>query len=88
MMVNRGYIPQRTCISCRKKMPADQLMQFKLIDGKLSMVSKGIFAKGRGCYVCPSNSCLNKAIKKNLFSRALKSPVSAVDVEIDFSKEG
>ncbi len=87
-MTNRGHVPLRTCISCRKKLPVGSLLRFKLLSGKLTVVSQGHFVQGRGCYVCPSEACLKKAARKNLYSRALKSAVSAHDAGIDFSKEG
>ena len=87
-MTNRGHVPHRTCISCRKKLPVNELVRFKLSGDKLKIVSQGPFVGGRGCYVCPSEACLRNATRKNLFSRALKSPVSVDDAGIDFSKEG
>ncbi len=87
-MTNRGHVPLRTCISCRKKLPVRNLLRFKLLGGRLTVAPEGHFVEGRGCYVCPSEACFKKATRKNLFSRALKSPVSADDVGIDFSKEG
>ncbi len=65
-----------------------QLRKFKVVGGEVTLIPHGRFEEGRGCYLCLSDSCLKKAISKNLFSRALKSPVSAPVVEIDYTKEG
>ena len=69
-------------------MPAGRLIRFKIVNGKVCVIPHGTFAEGRGSYVCPSEDCLKTATRKNLFSRALKSPVSALSVEIDLTKEG
>ncbi len=69
-------------------MPARHLIRFKIVNDKLCVIPQGKFVEGRGCYVCPSEDCLKTATRKNLFSRALKSPVSALSVEIDLTKEG
>lgn len=87
-MVVKGHIPYRTCVSCRKKAQAKDLIKLKLVEGELTVIRDGRFVEGRGCYVCPSESCIEKARRKNLFSRALKSPVSANFAGIDLSKEG
>ena len=69
-------------------MPVQQLIKFNAVDNVLTLVTNNRFSAGRSCYLCSSEACYKKAVSKNLFSRALKSPVSAHTVEIDFTKEG
>ena len=69
-------MPQRRCIGCMTSFDKDKLLKItKAPDGKVFFDKKGN-ADGRGAYICKNEDCLNKAIKANRFSRALKVQVT------------
>jgi predicted RNA-binding protein YlxR (DUF448 family) len=69
--------PQRSCIVTREIMPEHQLIRF--VYGPDNSVVPDLRHKlpGRGAYVSTSKAVVQKAIDKNLFSRAFKRPVKA-----------
>lgn len=65
----------RTCIGCGAKSSKVQLLRVvRAADGSVSFDKTGR-AAGRGAYVC-SSKCLEDAVKKQKFNRALKTKVS------------
>ncbi|MCD6419909.1 MAG: YlxR family protein [Synergistetes bacterium] len=66
------HVPERTCIGCREKKPKRELIRIvRTPEGKVFFDPTGK-ASGRGCYICPSLSCLKKALKGNRLSNVLK----------------
>lgn len=61
----------RMCAVCRQKFPKNELTRFVAKDG-VPMIDKSGKVDGRGCYLCSSEKCLNKAIKTNVVSKSLK----------------
>ena len=74
-----GKKPERSCVVCRKQFPKDSLLRVVTIDGSLRFDSSGK-APGRGAYVC-SSACWSKNGVEGMLSRALKTKVSAEDVD-------
>lgn len=74
-----GGAPQRTCIACRRTTNRDDLLRFVLDpDGRLVLdLSRRL--PGRGAHVCMTQGCLQRALDRNLFSRAFKRSVTPVD---------
>ncbi|OGQ59757.1 MAG: hypothetical protein A3J24_05480 [Deltaproteobacteria bacterium RIFCSPLOWO2_02_FULL_53_8] len=71
--------PQRTCVGCRAKKDKAGLLRLVMQDGALVPDVGGVL-HGRGAYLCRSEACLKEALKKrDVFSRALRSKVSAPD---------
>ncbi len=64
-------IPQRTCIGCAEKKPQIQLIRFVDTDEGVKMDTMGK-AVGRGCYLCKTVDCVEKAEKRKAFQRAFK----------------
>ena len=68
-------LPLRKCVACGQMLSKDKL--FKVVKSE-----NGIFfdkagkASGRGAYVCKSKECVDLALKKKSFNRALKQAVS------------
>ena len=68
-------LPLRKCVAC-------QSMKAKNYMFRLVKTSDGIFydstykRDGRGAYICKNNKCLDLAIKKKSFNRALKAAVN------------
>lgn len=69
------HIPLRMCVSCRKMRPQNELIRI-VNDGGDIKIDKDKKLFGRGAYICPSEECLNKAVKKNLLAKHFKCNVS------------
>jgi len=71
--------PERKCIVSGESQPKAGLIRFVL--GPEGMIVPDILARlpGRGIYVEADRSALAKAVKKNLFSRAARQPVTVAD---------
>jgi len=50
--------------------PKEELIRIAWYEGSLSLDPTGK-AKGRGVYICKSQNCLRKAVKKGAFARSL-----------------
>ncbi|NOY53840.1 MAG: DUF448 domain-containing protein [Deltaproteobacteria bacterium] len=73
-------MPHRTCIGCREAFEKTALIRIvQSPDGRLVPDLKAKLP-GRGVYLCSRPSCLQKAVRKNLLSRALRSPVPASEL--------
>ncbi|MHB1315551.1 MAG: RNase P modulator RnpM [Christensenellales bacterium] len=65
-------IPMRMCVGCREMKPKRELVRVvRSQDGIL--FDKTGRLPGRGAYICPSQECLNKAIKTKAIDRMLES---------------
>lgn len=70
-------VPQRTCVGCRQiRGKKDLLRIVRDPEGNVHVDPSGR-ASGRGAYICPSLSCLERAVKTSNLTRALERPVSA-----------
>ena len=68
-------IPIRTCIGCNEAKPKKELIRIvKTSEGDVTVDLTGK-KNGRGAYICPSISCLEKAIKTKRLSRAFEMPI-------------
>jgi uncharacterized protein len=67
----------RRCISCRKIAPRTEFWRVvKCHPSKEITIDLGdTRSSGRAAYLCPTDSCLQAAQKKNRLSKALKAPV-------------
>ncbi|AFM26367.1 YlxR family protein [Desulfomonile tiedjei] len=81
--MERGHIPVRRCIGCGRRRPAREMIRLTAIDD--SVVSRTTKGKtpGRGCYACPEEKCLEKALQKARLEKALRRKITTVP-----SKEG
>jgi len=68
-------IPIRTCIGCNEGKPKKELIRVvKTAEGEVSIDATGK-KNGRGAYICPDISCLEKAIKTKRLSRTFEMPI-------------
>jgi predicted RNA-binding protein YlxR (DUF448 family) len=81
--MKRGHVPIRRCVGCGQRRPAHEMLHFKVVDETVVLVGRNENAPGRGCYACPENKCLEKALVKRRLERALRRNVAVVP-----SKEG
>lgn len=63
----------RTCIGCRVRAEAGELLRVVLMDGDLALDLRRR-AAGRGAWLHPETSCLDKAERRRAFARALRVP--------------
>ncbi|GMR04460.1 MAG: hypothetical protein BMS9Abin23_0358 [Thermodesulfobacteriota bacterium] len=69
---------ERTCIACRAVFDKKALVRLVIIEGRLVPDFKGVLS-GRGAYICPKRSCVERAFKRKgafhgAFRRAVELP--------------
>jgi predicted RNA-binding protein YlxR (DUF448 family) len=75
---------QRTCIGCREPAERDTLIRFASVDGRV-VPDPAAALPGRGAWLHPRPECLERAIARRAFARALKAPVRVGPDTIDFT---
>ena len=75
------HVPQRKCIACNKSFNQNELLRITF-DGTQLKVDEEKKNDGRGCYLCKNSQCIEKALKKNAFSRAFKRAFSKDEIEM------
>lgn len=81
--MKRGHVPIRTCIGCRRRRPAGEMIRLGAV-GNMAMIScRRDNLSGRGCYVCPHERCIEAALKRGRLEKALRRPITEAP-----SKEG
>jgi uncharacterized protein len=66
-------IPVRTCVACRVRAPRTALLRVVVIDSALIPDERATMP-GRGAWVHPTPECVDAAIKRRAFVRALRAP--------------
>ena len=70
-------IPMRKCLGCMEQKPKKELVRVvKSADGDISLDLTGK-KNGRGAYICPEVSCLEKAKKAKRLERAFECSIPA-----------
>ncbi len=70
-------IPIRKCLGCMEQKPKKELVRVvKSADGDISLDLTGK-KNGRGAYICPNVSCLEKAKKAKRIERAFECTIPA-----------
>jgi predicted RNA-binding protein YlxR (DUF448 family) len=75
--------PVRTCVGCRQRAAKQDLLRVVVQDlghGPQVVPDPAGRADGRGAYLHPTTVCLDHAVRRRAFARALRAPVSP-DVE-------
>ena len=68
-------VPMRMCVACREMKPKKELIRVvRTPEGEISLDFKGKIP-GRGAYVCPSEICLERAVKTRAIERALETQI-------------
>jgi len=75
-MVSRPVL--RTCVGCRRVRDRRELVRlaFDPADG---LIVNPLQGRGRGAYLCPSVTCLEKAWHRKVLARAFRRDVSGLD---------
>ncbi|MGI9624790.1 MAG: YlxR family protein [Acidimicrobiales bacterium] len=72
--------PNRTCIGCRRVRQQSDLVRFTA--GTDGQATQGRNQSGRGAWLCRSVDCLERAVAKSAFERALGVPLGAEDMHL------
>ncbi|MEU6240453.1 YlxR family protein [Streptomyces sp. NPDC047024] len=65
--------PERTCVGCRERAAKNDLLRIVMIEGACVPDPRGTLP-GRGAYVHPAPVCLDQAVRRRAFTRALRAP--------------
>jgi predicted RNA-binding protein YlxR (DUF448 family) len=75
-MQKKRKVPLRKCLGCNEMKPKKELIRIvRGPEGNVDIDKVGK-APGRGCYICPSLTCLEAAIKAKRVENALEVPVN------------
>jgi len=75
-MPKKRKVPLRKCLGCNEMKPKKELIRIvRGPEGNVDIDKIGK-APGRGCYICPSITCLEAAIKAKRIESALEVPVN------------
>ena len=64
----------RTCIGCRTRASASELIRLRLVDGVVQIGA----GQGRGASIHPRPGCIEAAARTNAFARAFKQPAASI----------
>ncbi len=73
----KKHIPQRTCVACRTLCPKRELVRVVRTPEGDVIVDETGKRNGRGAYLCPRDTCWEKALTKGLLNRALRTNLTA-----------
>ncbi|KQX79774.1 YlxR family protein [Streptomyces sp. Root1310] len=68
-----GACPERTCVGCRERAAKTELLRIVAIKDACVPDPRGTLP-GRGAYVHPAPACLDQAVRRRAFTRALRAP--------------
>ena len=63
--------PVRTCVGCRTRAPRSALLRVVSIDSVLVADERAVMP-GRGAWVHPTSECVDAALRRRAFVRALR----------------
>ena len=66
------YLPERTCVACRKPAAKSELVRLVRCSDQNLVVDAGGRLRGRGAYVCRSGQCLASGVRSGQLERALR----------------
>ncbi|MFF3848486.1 YlxR family protein [Streptomyces sp. NPDC002328] len=65
--------PERTCVGCRERTAKTELLRIVAREDACVPDPRGTLP-GRGAYVHPAPVCLDQAVRRRAFTRALRAP--------------
>jgi predicted RNA-binding protein YlxR (DUF448 family) len=84
--MNRVSRPVRTCVGCRQRAAKDELLRVvaeDLGDGLEVIADPRGCAPGRGAHLHPTPECLELALRRRAFARALRAPGALGSVRLE-----
>ncbi len=70
--MSKNPLPTRMCSGCMARLPKKQITRIVASDCGKAIIDTRQILPGRGVYICLNESCIEKAEKKNRFSKGLK----------------
>ena len=70
--MKKSHVPVRQCIACRKRRPKEKLIRLQACGDTVVLSEPGEAGRGRGCYLCPTERCVEMGLKKGRVARALR----------------
>jgi predicted RNA-binding protein YlxR (DUF448 family) len=70
-------VSERTCIGCRQRDAAAEMVRLRLLDGQVSVAGRA--RSGRGASVHPRPACLEAGLRSDALGRAFKQRVTIRD---------
>lgn len=82
-------IPVRTCVGCRARAPRSSLLRVVAVDSAL-VIDEGAKLPGRGAWVHETFECVDAAIRRRAFVRALRvsGPLDTQTIEEHLQRKG
>ncbi len=77
----KKHIPQRTCVACREVNEKRSLIRIVRTSDGVVIDTTGRMP-GRGAYLHDSKECWEKALKRGVLARSLKTEISQENMEI------
>lgn len=74
--------PQRSCVVCRKKIPAQELLRFVCSPDAELVLDYRHKLPGRGAYTCCNSACYTRALDSSAFSRSFKRPCKPASIHV------
>ena len=76
----KKHIPQRTCVACREVNEKRSLIRIVRTPDGVAIDTTGRMP-GRGAYIHDSKECWEKALKRGMLARSLKTEISQENME-------
>jgi len=80
-LTGAGHKPQRSCLGCRAALQRDALVRYVATPDGSVTVDYRQRLPGRGAYTCLDRACLEQAVRRHQFQRALRRDVLQVDAD-------
>jgi predicted RNA-binding protein YlxR (DUF448 family) len=77
----------RRCVGCRRRATKPELIRLAAVDGRL-VLDRAAKLPGRGAWVCRDRACLEGAIERRAFARALRAPVAVTPELLESVTDG
>lgn len=77
--------PMRRCVGCMESKPKNELVRIACYEGEVTVDPTGK-AKGRGVYLCPDKSCMEKARKRRSLQRNFEIEISEEKLQNIFTE--
>ncbi|HWH96898.1 MAG TPA: YlxR family protein [Pseudolysinimonas sp.] len=77
--------PVRTCLGCRQRAPRSSLLRIVARDGRAA-VDAAARLPGRGAWVHPDPGCVDAAVRRKAFGRALRTAITTESLMSDLQK--
>ena len=70
------YIPQRTCVACRRVKAKRELIRLVRISGESVEIDIDSKKAGRGVYLCPAQECWEIGLKSGRLEHSLRTTLA------------